>query len=439
MIGSIANTGKGEGMALRTLFLIVVAAYLTSIGCAGGGTDGSGSTNATGFVYVANSNSNTISTFSITSSTGVVGSAATPVVAGTQPQQVVLDTAGQFAFVANSGSGNLSRYLVNTAGGLSSLGVATTVGTTPLFPTVDPLNRYLFVPNSGSNNLSVFTLNAATGALTPVANSPYPTGSNPQTATLDSQGRFVWVNNLSAGTVSMFFINTGGSLSPAPGIIVAPGTSPQRVAFLTLGTRLFAYVANAGDGTVSAYEVDQTTGGVVGPVPGSPFPAGTSPNLVVIDPTGQLALVSNVGSSNISVYRINASNGALTAVQNPGPPSSNFFPSGQNPQAVTIHPTGNFAFVAGTTSGIGTVSVYTVTQPAGVLTQVSGSPFSTGGTNPQRVTIDSAGKVALVSNRNSDTIAMFSIDQTTGVLTPAIGSPFSTGNAPEQATATGSF
>lgn len=419
--------------------LSIIALGFGLLGCPGSGGGGGGTAQETGFVYVANSGSgsNTISMFSVTPVTGVLGSVGTPVAAGTQPQQVILDTAGRFAFTANVGSADLSGYLINPNGALSSLGPAINVGTAPNPPTFDPLNRYLFVPNTGSDNLSVFTFNASTGGLTEVAGSPFLTGDNPQSASIDLQGRFVWVNNLTAGTVSMFFINTGGVLSVAAGSPLVTGISPQRVTFRQYGFKLFAFVANAGSGTVSVYEVNQTTGGVISPSLGSPFAAGISPSAVTLDPSGRFALVANTGSNNVSVYMIDSTTGVLTVVQNPGPPVTNFFSAGTAPQQVTIHPSGSFAYIANAT--FGDVSAYTINQTTGVLTQIAGSPFPTGGMNPKRVTIDSAGKFAFVSNQNSDTIAVFSIDQTTGVLTAVIGSPFPTGDAPDQATTAGTF
>jgi 6-phosphogluconolactonase (cycloisomerase 2 family) len=409
-------------------------------GCTNDG-DGGVRTNGSGIVYTANSgpSSNSISVFRVTLPTGELEPIGSPVPAGTEPQQVVLDTTGKFAFVANTGSDDLSSYLVNPEGDLTSLGAAITVGDAPKMPTIDPLNRFLFVPNSGSDTISVFALNSSTGALTAVAGSPFLTDINPQAASLDSQGRFVWVNNLSAGTVSMYFLNAvSGFLTPTAHSPLNVGASPQSVTFQTVGLKFIAYVPNSGSGgggVVSAFEVETTSGDVLVPVLGSPFIAGTSPNPVTIDPAGKFALVSNTGSSNVSVYTIDSSTGALSVV------SGSPFPTGITPQQVTIHPNGNFAYISNTTVGttFGSVSAFSIDQSSGVLTAMAGSPFPTGGSQPQRVTVDPTGKFAFVSNLNTDTIAVFSIDQTTGVLTPVTGSPFPTGDAPLQATIAGTF
>jgi 6-phosphogluconolactonase len=49
-------------------------------------------------------------------------------------------------------------------------------------------------------------------------------------------------------------------------------------------------------------------------VTGSPFPAGTGPWGVSVDPTDKFAYASNFYSENASAYTINAQSGALTQV-----------------------------------------------------------------------------------------------------------------------------
>src|SRR5580700_11668890 len=77
----------------------------------------------------------------------------------------------------------------------------------------------------------------------------------------------------------------------------------------------FAYVANFGDNTVSAYNVGSN--GALTPVPGSPFATGRSPVSVTVDPTGTYAYTANGADGTVSAYSIN-SDGSLTPV--PGSP-----------------------------------------------------------------------------------------------------------------------
>jgi DNA-binding beta-propeller fold protein YncE len=65
------------------------------------------------------------------------------------------------------------------------------------------------------------------------------------------------------------------------------------------------------------------------------------------------------------------------------------------------------------------------------FTQVTGSPFSTGGT-PSAVAISPLGGLMAVTNHDDDDVSMFSIDAD-GALTEVSGSPFGTGPAPTAA------
>ena len=89
----------------------------------------------------------------------------------------------------------------------------------------------------------------------------------------------------------------------------------------------FAYVANGTSNNVSAYSINATTGALT-QVTGSPFPAGSTPSSVTVNPAGTFAYVTNQNSSNVSAYSINATTGALTQVA--GSP----FTAGTNPYSV---------------------------------------------------------------------------------------------------------
>ena len=92
--------------------------------------------------------------------------------------------------------------------------------------------------------------------------------------------QFAYVANLGGNTVSAYSINpTTGALTPVTGSPFTTGIFPDAVTVNTTGT--FAYVANSGDATVSAYSIDATTGALT-PVAGSPFATGSYPQYVVV-------------------------------------------------------------------------------------------------------------------------------------------------------------
>jgi 6-phosphogluconolactonase (cycloisomerase 2 family) len=52
-----------------------------------------------------------------------------------------------------------------------------TTGTFPAGVAVDFSGKFLYTANESSNNVSGFTINSTTGALTPLAGSPFPAGN----------------------------------------------------------------------------------------------------------------------------------------------------------------------------------------------------------------------------------------------------------------------
>jgi hypothetical protein len=84
---------------------------------------------------------------------------------------------------------------------------------------------------------------------------------------------------------------------------------------LPANAQSFAYVANQGDGTVSAYKIDSTTG-VLSQLSNSPFAARSFPKSVTVDPSGKFAFAANAGDGNVSAYTIDSTTGALSQLSN---------------------------------------------------------------------------------------------------------------------------
>ena len=92
---------------------------------------------------------------------------------------------------------------------------------------------------------------------------------------------------------------------------------------------------------------------------------------------------------------------------------------------------GNYVYV-NNQAAANTVSGYSVSA-AGALTQLSGSPFSTGGTGANvvcyglnRITLSPVNNLLFVANTGDRTITSFQINPATGILTRVAGSPFPT-------------
>jgi 6-phosphogluconolactonase (cycloisomerase 2 family) len=226
-----------------------------------------------------------------------------------------------------------------------------------------------------ASNISAYSIDGTTGALTPVAGSPFSVGDSPASVTVHPTGQFAYVANCGApcggfsniGSLSAFSLDRKtGALTPIAGSpFPTDGYGP--LSLMVHPTGQFVYVGNW-DGSVSAYSIDGTTGALT-PVAGSPFLTGMA---VTVDPTGRFVYVANF---SVSAYSIDGTTGALTPVA--GSP----FPAGPYTESVTVDPTGQFVYVANqdwSGSNFGNVSAYSIDGTMGALTQVAGSPFLAG-------------------------------------------------------------
>jgi DNA-binding beta-propeller fold protein YncE len=296
---------------------------------------------------------------------------------------------------------------------------------------------FAYVANLNSCDIWAYKIDATTGALSPVPGSPFAAGLGPQSVAVHPSGKFVYVANSGSGFacdpfhtpgVSVYTIDsTTGALrfvqelfAPNPNLATGPpflaGSSPNSVAVDPSGK--FAYVANGGDGTVSAYIVDSTTG-ALSPVTGSPFATGFLPFSVTVDPSATFAYVAN--EQGVSAYTIDSTTGALS------PASGSPFQAWVTASLAAVDPSGKFAYVAN--FGDGTVSAYAINSTTGALSPVTGSPFAAG-LNPISVAVDPSGKFAYVANQGDDSVWAYRIDSATGVLSPISGSPFLAGYFP---------
>ena len=334
----------------------------------------------------------------------------------------------EFAYVANSGSNNVSGYTVNTATGVLTPipGSPFAAGSFPISVTVDPTGKFAYVANELDNTVSGYLIDATTGALTSMAGSPFSAGPHPFAVTVDPTGKFAYVaNNNNPGSVSAFTINgVTGALTPVAGSPFPAGVLPTIVVVDPTGK--FVYVANyaLASNSISGYMINAATGALT-PIAGSPFTVpGQNPRSLAVDPTGKFVYVADQQSDSISGYTIDPATGTLTPIA--GSP----FAGGSNPSGVAVDPTGKFVYVANfSNNGVGSVSGFTINPATGALTPIAGSPFTTG-TGPLYVTVDPTGKFVYVTNGSSTNVSGFSIDPATGALTPLAGSPFPAGTGP---------
>ena len=205
-----------------------------------------------------------------------------------------------------------------------------------------------------------------------------------------------------------------------PGLLVAYSMNPSTGALRALETvqlpsdnfgivvdpsEKFLYVPDGPE--ILGYSVG--TNGLLTPLTGSPFSLDGG-SALRFTPNGKFAY-TNLGNE----YSLNTTTGALTSVGTAT--------TGDEPLDVAIAPAGTFVYIPNFKDG--TISAFSINSTTGVLTEITGSPFTNGTTDPAAVAVSPNGNFLFVASFESDAaISVFSINATTGALTQVTGSPF---------------
>ena len=184
-------------------------------------------------LYVTDSVNYVVMNFSIDMSTGtptLVPTATTPAVAtGTDPSGVAVDPCNRFVYVANSQPSNtVSAYTIcSTVSPTQDCpqadfslhpvpGSPYPVGDAPGPLSVDAYGNFLYVVDTGSSQISAFRISDSTGALATLATPTYSIGSvaGANSIAIRSDDSFLFVANGNAQTVSEFgIVPASGSLT----------------------------------------------------------------------------------------------------------------------------------------------------------------------------------------------------------------------------------
>jgi len=300
-------------------------------------------------------------------------------------------------------------------------------------------------PGGGASNSLTFTITGPT--ITTISPTSAATGGAAFTLTVNGSN-FEAAFGFEAGSVVNFagvartttFVSAAQLTAAIPAAAITTagiaavtvtnpdsGGGPSNTVNFTIGLFLprFAYVANEGlfsdlsptPGNVSMYTINATTGALTALAPGT-IAAGLRSRAVAADASGRFTYVANEDSGNVSMYTINAASGALTALE-PGTIAADAAAAG--PTSVAVDPSGRFAYVANGGDGLagffGSVSMYTINATTGALSSIG---TVAAGLFPNSVAVDPSGRFAYVANgdlvRGTGSVSMYTINATTGAL-----------------------
>ena len=254
-----------------------------------------------------------------------------------------------YLYATDLNDGTVAGFTFDSASGklMPVPGSPFPAGNSPVQAARDYLGKFLFVSNynDSAGGISAFTIDQNTGALSPILGSPFPTGptgSYPGPSAMVVNNNFLYV--ALAGTSSAnnrivaFAIDpTTGVLTTLPSSPFVTGSDPLYIAFVAVtnvGFQAFLYTANVQDGTISAFTADDNTG-VLTPVNGSPYPAGTSvgglaTSLTFTASGNYFLYAADPQASNINGFIINGNTGQLSPIA--GSP----FAAGNSPALLTV-------------------------------------------------------------------------------------------------------
>jgi 6-phosphogluconolactonase (cycloisomerase 2 family) len=184
---------------------------------------------------------------------------------------------------------------------------------------------------------------------------------------------------------------------------------------------------------VQGLTINHSTG-MLTAIPGSPFaltPTGATADSAVADPKGRFLFVGAEFLGSISVFQIDATNGALTQISgSPFTNGFNFFAA----DIMTVDSTSTYLYAGQGDPSQGVIG-FSIDQTSGALTELAGDPFPL---NVAQIHASPTGNFLLGVQEIQDAnggatdqhIYVFSIDPTSGVPTPVAGSPFATTSAP---------
>lgn len=290
------------------------------------------------YIYAANSSSTNDNVFgyNLNNVSGVLTAiSGSPFSAGSEPQWIALTPNGDFAFVTNSASNSISQYTVDTSTGVLTANSPANVIVSSSVPTGEVANNsFLYVSDQGNEDVLSFPINSTTGLLgTPTAVSLGEAGAAPGPMIIDASQSFVYATDTVLGLVYAFQItNTGFSFING---YVSTSSSADACAGLasveTSSNVEFLYVANEALSTISIFQVNSGLLTFVTTFSSGHLSSPTGLQAVtdtsVVNGNSYLYVTNQgLGVGNVVVFQINPTSGALTFKGSVGTSSVNSQP-----------------------------------------------------------------------------------------------------------------
>lgn len=296
------------------------------------------------------------------------------------------------------------------------------------FLNIHPNRQYLYAVSEVESTdgkkgggVSAYKIDPVCGKLERI-NGEITGGGSPCHLVVDPTGRNLLIANYSGGSVACLPINPDGSLKPTSCFVKHHGSSvdpdrqkaPYAHSINVDPTGDYAMVADLGLDKILVYKFDADHGQLVpNEPPSTSTKPGGGPRHFAFHPNGKFAYTNLEITSEVTAFQVQPG-GVLAAFQTvTSLPDGKPVP-GNSTAEFQVHPSGKFAYTSN--RGHHSIAIYTINQTDGRLTHVGNQ--STLGETPRNFCIDPSGKYILAANQDTDNLVVLKIDQETGMLTP---------------------
>ncbi len=292
---------------------------------------------------------------------------------------------------------------------------------TPEFLALRPDGRCLYAAcrlSNGSGGVAAFGIDPKDHSLRLMNTQPIGSGSSCHVA-VDPSSRCLYSAQYGDGSIAVFPLAEDGSIQPRSALVKHTGKGPNPArqeaphphSVNPAPEDNFLLVPDLGTDEIVIYRTDPSAGSIERHGQGK-SPPGAGPRHMTFDPHGKYVYVANELGLSISVFKFNATDGTLEAIQTVSTlPEEPHDPS-YNCSEIRMHPSGRYLYVAN--RGHNSISAFAVDSQSGKLSFIEHE--SVQGKHPRNFNLDPEGKWLLAAARDSNSISVIKIDPDSGVL-----------------------
>ena len=348
---------------------------------------------------------------------GIVGLKLTSTVAAAEPATSPATHPGANVihfYIGSSDGVGLATLDLESARLSEVVSVAHSKGAT--FIALHPKLHVLYAVAEGSpGKVRAFRIGADRGLT--LMNEVSSQGNGPCHVSVTQDGKLAFVANYGSGSVAALPISADGALGEASFVDQHAGTSanaqrqagPHAHCLQPGPTGRFALSADLGTDEITTYRIDGTKVSRVSSTKTSP---GLGPRMLTFSADGKRVYVVTELLNTVETYRRDLESGELTFIDSvPTLPKDVTIESAA--AGIGLNPDGRFLYTSN--RGHDTIAVFAIDQSSGRVTPVADTPCN--GRGSRHFNIDPSGRFMIVANTKSDTIDVFAIDLATGKLT----------------------